>query len=347
MDALFDEAETLLLETSRRVTADLSAATVADLECFDSVRAWNALAELGFLGIRMPEDVGGGGATIVDAGIVVTSVAEGLLPVPYLGSVLAAELLLAAGAPPEILGRVAHGELRLAIGLTHDLSNVWGFESASIDGDVIGFDAANVDALLVVDPDSRALRAVNPTFSDRRFDLTRTIASGRADDVVDVGGLGGHLSIEAADRFLARALALLSTDLVGVMAGALAGAVAHANDRIQFGVSIGSFQALQHLAADQLISLEGARSLTEYAAWAVDHEEHDEALTAARSAKAYCSRSARNLCEAVVQMYGGMGFTWECMAHVSLKRALFDARVLGDYAHQIGHLGRARRRSAA
>ena len=149
-----------------------------------------------------------------------------------------------------------------------------------------------------------------------------------------VGDLGGEISRDALDRFHARALTLVSADLLGVMEAALETAVSYATERVQFGVPIGTRGGAQ-LASDQLVSLEGARSLTEYAAWAVDESDVDTALIAALAAKAYCSTACRTLCEAVIQIHGGMGITWDCMAHVYLRRALLDAVLLGDYDKQI------------
>jgi alkylation response protein AidB-like acyl-CoA dehydrogenase len=346
MDALFDEAENLLQETARRVVSDLACGSVQNFEHFDPEKARSEFAALGLLGIRLPEHAGGGAGTTVDATIVVNSIAEGLLPIPFLGASLASELLMAAGASASTLERVARGDLLLSIGLTNDLSHVWGSDPAGDEGDVIGFDSAQADALIILEPESRRLKAIEPRPAEDRFDVTRTIAVGDADEIVDVGDLGDPIAPDAMDRFLVRALALMSADLVGVMSAALDAAVEHASARIQFGTPIGSFQALQHLAADQLVSLEGAKSLAEYAAWVADEPDILDALDAARSAKAYCSRAARTLCEAVVQIHGGMGFTWECMAHLYLKRALVDGRVLGDYTHHIEHLGRARRQRA-
>jgi alkylation response protein AidB-like acyl-CoA dehydrogenase len=159
--------------------------------------------------------------------------------------------------------------------------------------------------------------------------------------------LGGELSAECLERFHCRALSLLAADLVGVMSAALDTAVLYAAGRVQFGVPIGTFQAVQHLAADQLVSLEGARSLAEYAAWAADELETDDALEAAYCAKAYCSKAGRTLCEAAIQIHGGMGITWDCMAHVYLKRALVDGLVFGDHARNISLLADLRGRRAA
>ena len=89
------------------------------------------------------------------------------------------------------------------------------------------------------------------------------------------------------------------------------------------------FQAVQHLLADAHVSTEGARSVARHAAWAVDALPPDEALAAAAVAKAYCSRAARQVCETAIQVHGGIGNTWECLAHVHLRRALLSTDVLG------------------
>ena len=125
-------------------------------------------------------------------------------------------------------------------------------------------------------------------------------------------------------------LATTSADLVGVMAGALRLACDYAVERHQYGAAIGSFQAVQHLLADALVAMEGSRSATLHAAWAVDALPTDEALNAGAIAKAYCARAARQVCETAIQVHGGIGNTWECLAHVFLRRALLSTDVLGD-----------------
>jgi alkylation response protein AidB-like acyl-CoA dehydrogenase len=124
-------------------------------------------------------------------------------------------------------------------------------------------------------------------------------------------------------------LALDCADLVGTMRGAIDLAVDYASARHQFGRPIGSFQAVQHLLADAFVVMEGSRSAARHAAWAVDALDADAALAAAAIAKAYCARAAGTVCETVIQVHGGVGNTWECMAHVFLRRALLSTEVLG------------------
>ena len=120
-----------------------------------------------------------------------------------------------------------------------------------------------------------------------------------------------------------------SADLVGIMRGGTELATDYAKERRQYGAPIGSFQAVQHLLADAHVLTEGSRSVMVHAAWAVDALPPTEALAAAAGAKAYCARSARTVCETVIQVHGGIGNTWECMAHVFLRRALLSTDILG------------------
>jgi alkylation response protein AidB-like acyl-CoA dehydrogenase len=113
------------------------------------------------------------------------------------------------------------------------------------------------------------------------------------------------------------------------MRGALTLSTDYARDRRQYGSAIGSFQAVQHLLADAFVAMEGSRSIALYAAWAVDALPGPAALSAASAAKAYCARAARSVCETAIQVHGGIGNTWDCLAHVFLRRALLSSDVLG------------------
>ena len=128
---------------------------------------------------------------------------------------------------------------------------------------------------------------------------------------------------------MALGLAITCADLVGTMRGACDLATEYAKDRRQYGRPVGSFQAVQHLLADALVAMEGARSAALHAAWAVDALPPADALAAGAMAKAYCARAARSVCETAIQVHGGIGNTWECLAHVHLRRALLSIDVLG------------------
>ena len=158
----------------------------------------------------------------------------------------------------------------------------------------------------------------------------------------EVPGQSRLLSRADLQSWAALGLALTSADLVGIMRGVLDLTVAYAQERKQYGVAIGTFQAVQHLLAEAHSLMEGAWSAALYPAWAVDELAGGEALGAGRVAKAYCARAARTVCETAVQVHGGMGNTWECMVHVHLRRALLSSRWFGDDGEMLRQLQRTR-----
>jgi hypothetical protein len=172
------------------------------------------------------------------------------------------------------------------------------------------------------------------------LDLTRSWTSVEltGEDALPGAASPGSLSSTDLDRWTALGQALACADLVGVMRGTIDLASGYAGTRHQYGAAIGSFQAVQHLLADAFVAMEGSRSLALYAAWAVDALEVDEALLAAASAKAYCARAAQQVCEASIQVHGGIGNTWECLAHVYLRRALASCDLLGGVGPSLDHV---------
>ncbi len=131
-----------------------------------------------------------------------------------------------------------------------------------------------------------------------------------------------ELSEEDAGRWHALALTATTADIVGSARGTLALATEYAKMREQYGATIGSYQAVGHLLAESLALIEGCVSVLRHAAWAVDELPVVEAVEAARVAKIYCARSALTVCETSIQVHGGIGNTWECLAHVYLRRVL-------------------------
>jgi hypothetical protein len=148
-------------------------------------------------------------------------------------------------------------------------------------------------------------------------DLTKSLAG-----VVESPAELGDLSDEDAGRWRALALTLTCADLVGAARGAHALAVDYAKVREQYGATIGSYQAVGHLLAESLALIEGSISVLRHAAWAVDELPATQAIEAARVAKIYCARAALTVCETSIQVHGGIGNTWECLAHVYLRRVL-------------------------
>jgi alkylation response protein AidB-like acyl-CoA dehydrogenase len=344
MDASLSEEQQILRDTVAQLTADLAPESPEALPAEGTgEREWAKLAEMGLLGMRLPESAGGMPASGVEVALTAEELGRRLIPLPFVGSAICASSLLAdAGASPDLLESMCNGSLRLAPVLDPQLSRL------AFRGEPgLAWEARGAEAGLAIDRDNSrlvALRLVETRLA--AADLTRELRPVEAEaDLVDLGDLGGALSDEARDRMLALALSALSADLVGVMQAALDAAVVHVRDRVQFGVPVGSFQAVQHMAAEAQVSTEAARGLAWHAGWAIDELELPEALLAARTAKAYCSEQARDVVEASMQMHGGVAFTWEYMIHVLVRRALLSRQTLGDEHAQLDAI--AEQRSSA
>jgi hypothetical protein len=228
------------------------------------------------------------GASGVEVAIVAEEFGRGLVDAPFLGPVLADDLA-------RHVGRDGAG-LTIAVG-GH------------------GIDARGYQRALALE--GTTVLAADLGGVGEAVDLTRATA-----DVVGTASAAGELDSDAADRWLALALATTSADLVGTARGAHTLACDYAKIREQYGHSIGSYQAIAHLLAESLALIEGSVSVLRHAAWAVDELAPAEAIRAARVAKIYCARAARTVCETAIQVHGGIGNTWECLAHVYLRRAL-------------------------
>lgn len=161
----------------------------------------------------------------------------------------------------------------------------------------------------------RALRV--PDAGPPSVDLTGSLAG-----VVESPAELAELSEGDSGRWYALALAVTTADMVGAARGAHALATDYAKVREQYGAAIGSYQAVAHLLAESLALIEGSVSVARHAAWAVDELPPRGAIEAARIAKLYVARAAMTVCETSIQVHGGIGNTWECLAHVYLRRVL-------------------------
>jgi alkylation response protein AidB-like acyl-CoA dehydrogenase len=312
MDVRLSPEQRALRDSAVQVVANLGPATVAGLGDDERRAKLDAAVEAaGWRDLRTPDETGQAWASGVEVAIVAEALAYGAADTPFLGPTLAADLRRRSGAP-------AASE-RETIGLTADLAGL-GNGSPTM----LAIDAAEATAALVLT--GRGVAAVPLAPAEVRTDLTRPVANPAADSVALTATSLGDDDLAA---WTALGLATTSADLVGAMRGALDLAVGYAAERKQYGRAVGSFQAVQHLLADALVATEGAQSATLHAAWAVDALEPADALAAAAVAKAWSSRAARAVCETSIQVHGGIGNTWECFAHVHLRRALLSIDVLG------------------
>jgi alkylation response protein AidB-like acyl-CoA dehydrogenase len=342
VDVRLSPEQVALEETARKLAQALGPQNVGDLD--DSERTAKldaAVASSGWRQLRFPDDDGVAPlASGVEAALVATELARAAADTSYLGPLLAGDLVRRAGGA-ELDGTT------IALGADlHVLAGIAPEADGGGLGDSVAIDAAGSAAALVAEPhdDGYALRTVPIGPSRVHADLTRPVAGIAAaaplDGIVlgDAPGAGGTLSEDDVIAWTALALAVLSADLVGAMRGAVALARDYALVREQYGAPIGSFQAVQHLIADAHVAAEGSYSLTLHAAWAADALPPREALLAARYAKAYASRAARTVCETAIQVHGGIGNTWECMAHVFLRRALHSSDILGGAGASLAHV---------
>jgi alkylation response protein AidB-like acyl-CoA dehydrogenase len=291
--------------------------------------AWSHLVDMDLLGLRAPEAVGGAGATTFEVALVAEQLARRLVPVPYLGTVLALDLLTAVGSTD--MHALLTGARAGGVVLDEHLSG----PAAS----GVVWDAC--DGAYAVGVDRHRVVAVGLGNRMPAIDLTRGVfAAAEASEI-------GILDVAALTRWRAGALALCCADLVGTLTGAIEAALRHVRVREQFGRPVGSFQALQHLLADQQVVVEAARSATWHAAWAADALPAEQALRAAIVAKAYCSSISREVAEAALQAAGGIGMTWEAVPHLYLRRALLGRRVFGDEERQFSAVAADRLRRSA
>jgi alkylation response protein AidB-like acyl-CoA dehydrogenase len=256
--------------------------------------SWAELAGLGWLGVCVPEELGGAGLGFVEEAVLHEELGRALYPGPFFATVA----LALPALPPELRARAASGETR------------W---SAALDGRLVP-DLARVDRVLVErDGELRAVPAEGELLST--MDSTRPL--GR------LGDAAGESLGPAADvlpQLRDHALAALACEAVGVAQRALELAVEYAGSREQFGRPIGVYQAVSHSLADAYVDTELARSLAYWAAWSVA-EQDEEAPVAVAAAKAFAGDAAVSVCERAIQAHGGIGFTWEHILHRLYKRA--------------------------
>ena len=331
MDTRDTPEQAELRRAARQLAHELGPATVADLDdATRRKRLVGAVHDAGWLELRDDASDGTPLASGVEAGIVADALGGAVADVAFSGPVVAADLLRRAGLP--------HDEAA-AVAFAGDLIGAAVATDGCLDAAAYVVDAApDVDTAYVLVADEAAFRLSRVRIDGGRdgTDLTRAVRRvepGAA--VADVGAPQRTLAHDDLLQWNALGLALTSADLVGVMRGVLDVTVDYAAERRQYGVPIGSFQAVQHMLAEARTLMEGSLSVALHAAWAVDVLEPAAAVGAGRVAKAYCSRAARTVCETAIQVHGGIGNTWECIAHVYLRRALLSTQWFGDDGVQV------------
>jgi alkylation response protein AidB-like acyl-CoA dehydrogenase len=310
---------------------------------------YRRMAELGWMGIAIPEEFGGQGMTYVDLAVLLEEMGRALVPGPFFASVcLAAPVLVETGNGGDILRGIASGERIATVALSEDGSGRIDASSIALhaDGDTLHgtkrfvLDAHVADTIIVAartsdsdDPREGislfAVDAGGPGLSVKQLktmDTTRRLC-----DVTFDGASGRSLGAgwRALHRGIQKATGLLSAECVGGAAQVLDMSVAYARERVQFGRPIGSFQAVKHKCADMLVDVEMSRSAMYFAAWAAS-EDDPELPLASSIAKAYCGDAYTRVASNGIHVHGGIGFTWEHDMHLYFKRAKTNEVFLGD-----------------
>ena len=299
---------------------------------------WRRLgAELGVLGLAVPEADGGVGGSLVDQAVAVEEFGAVLACGPLFGTVyLAIPTLVGCPAGPArdaLLAALADGERTAAFHphpLAVDGGRISGTATRVVDGadaDVLLTAATGAEGtgLYAIDLDGPGVQR-HPLGT---MDLSRT----QADIVAEAAPAQLLAGPAEADRVITHALqvgaALLAVEQVGAAQHLMDLSVDYAKSRMQFGRQIGSFQAVKHKLADMLVDLEHARSAAYHAVWALAGGTDDPALVSS-IAQAVCSAALSRIAADTIQVHGGIGFTWEHQAQLYFKRAATDAALLGS-----------------
>jgi alkylation response protein AidB-like acyl-CoA dehydrogenase len=309
---------------------------------------WASFAEMGWLGVTVPEAHGGAALGYEVACVLAEQMGAVAAPAPFGSTIyLATEALLLFGSDeqkarwlPEICagrsvgcfalaegagdpsptrmrvsvsgGKLSGEKLPVADGAAADFAIVAARSGGGVGLFLVALDGAEREALKTVDPahPQAALRFANASAEP----------------------LPGARDWSAIERLLDRAAVLTAFEQIGGTQAALDDAVAYAKERYAFGRSIASFQAIKHKLADIYVAIEIARSNAYYGAWALSHDAPDLPLAAA-SARAAASHAHFLAAKENIHVHGGMGFTWESDCHVQYGRAKALALTLGSARH--------------
>jgi alkylation response protein AidB-like acyl-CoA dehydrogenase len=364
-DMTYTEQETELRSAVRSVLADRAdfSAVLARTETADTydTALWRTLAaEVGCAGLLIPESLGGAGASFREAAVVCEEVGRSVAPVPFLGSAVLATLGLlsvhmageqGADRARELLTDLAAGTATAALAVP--FASVPGTKvqptvrvmpptdgdtegSYRLSGKVSGVaDALPADVLIVPgDGVPRGLfivRAGQPGLTRTpvvSLDMTRQLCDLRLENVLARRIAAGSRAELAAAAALQAGAAMLAAEQVGLADRALEITLAYAKQRYQFARPIGSFQAVKHRMADWWVAVTQARAASRYAAACLATRDPDTPVAVAL-AKAVCSDTAVLAGQEMIQLHGGIGFTWEHPAHLYLKRAKSSSIALG------------------
>ncbi len=281
---------------------------------------WSEIVELGWPGIAVAEQYGGQGLGAVELAVLLEELGYACAATPFFSTAVAAAVIQATGSDEQrerwLPGLVA-GEVKAGVGPAE----------LTVDGHA-------AEVVVAIDRDGARLLESPRSEPLSTIDSTRRFGS--------VSGDGETLGAGAG----ARVYAALGAEIVGVCQRALDMTLEYVKERKQFGVAVGSFQAVSHRCAQMLLDTESARSTAYFAAWAADADP-DGLEEAAALAGAAAASGGRDVTASAIQAHGGIGFTWEADVHWLYKRAQLDAALLGGAKLHHAALARAAAQRAA
>ena len=285
---------------------------------------WREICDLGWPGIAVSEEHGGQGLGMVELAVLLEELGYACAAVPFLSTAVAAAIIDRHSDDGEMLEHLPgllRGETRVGVGRSGLIvDGADGPAALLVDhGRLMGVDSSRREPLVTIDP-------------TRRF--------GR---MPEGQGFVGVWNGDTAEDAAALVTIAISAEVVGVCQRALEMTLAYVKERRQFGVPVGSFQAVSHRCAEMLLHTESVRSAAYYAAWAADAGEGGSVSLgeAAALAGAAAATGGREVAASAIQAHGGVGFTWEADVHWLYKRAEVDRALLGGTSVHHAALARA------
>ena len=334
MQFAFTEEQAMIADTARAFFAENATSErtrrAMDGDGIDRELWTSFCTELGLAGIAVPEVHGGSGLGMVEFATIAEAAGAQVAALPLLGLAMPARAIAAGGSEAqkrEWLPKLASGEVIAAPGGSDDLRVTDGKLTGTVDfvphgGVADVFVLASSEGAWIVRADAPGLSIERPVTMDQTRPLARlTLADTPGDPLPDwraglaAARAGGWICVAA--------------EALGGAQATLDRTVTYSQERVQFGRPIGSFQAYKHRLADMMVEIEQARSAVYWAACAVD-EGSAEAPLALHSAKSFAADTYARCAGDMIQLHGGIGFTWEHDAHLFFKRARAIRAMLGD-----------------
>jgi len=381
MDFGYTEEQTLFSNSLQKLLSDSydlesRRALVQDGPGY-SEELWQTYAELGLLGLLVPEQHGGFDGSMVDAMVVALELGKFLALEPILPTVVlgggAVQMAGSDAQKADILPKIVDGSIKLAVGFNEptsrdDLADVstTATMAATADGDgyvlngiknvVLGGDAADKiiisartsgaaghDAegitLFIVDTDAQGVTRENYRLADARGGADVTLENVHVGADAVLGEIGTALPL--MERIWDRGAAIACAEALGAFARINDITLDYLKVREQFGRPIGSFQVLQHRMADMLLEYEYAKSLVFQACMNADADDDLTRIRSVSGAKVYLGENGRKCCQEAIQMHGGIGVTQEYELGDFVKRMTVSEFLFGDVDHHVARFGAA------